>query len=200
MDTSNNSLPCVMIPQIETERLLMRPIDRGDFDRIYLSITDPKVYQWLIVDGSTVTSAQELHWVVQTIASYRIPRRSFAWAITEKGNPRIHRGSVVLHENVDNPHSFTLGYFLSRDAQGYGFMTEVVCAVRDWAFESDLNVQVLVIPYFEINQASAGVARKAGFTIRSRDPEKYQKYGKVWPGIITTLTREEWLLIDRPKP
>ncbi len=61
-----------------------------------------------------------------------------------------------------------IGYWLGAPHRGHGYMTEAATAVVDWLFESGKrSLQWECIPG---NAASAGVARKLGFTYTGSGP------------------------------
>lgn len=80
---------------------------------------------------------------------------------------RIDTGRLVGGATLSNVRSWpantgTLGYWLTADAEGYGYMTEAVTAVCDWAFQHLYlsRVEAAILPE---NGRSRRVLERTGF-------------------------------------
>jgi RimJ/RimL family protein N-acetyltransferase len=89
-----------------------------------------------------------------------------------------------------------LGFWLGAPHRGHGYMAEAVSALLDWAFASS-NRDVLWECYLG-NLASAGVARRAGFSFRGEGtalvPARDGTYPMAWKGTISATDSRD------PKP
>jgi RimJ/RimL family protein N-acetyltransferase len=72
-------------------------------------------------------------------------------------------GTVALHFNAVDPALAEVGYWLRREARGYGAATVAVRLVSGWAFR-DLSIERLNLKTAVENVASQRVAERAGFT------------------------------------
>ncbi|WP_429842239.1 GNAT family N-acetyltransferase [Brevibacillus sp. FIR094] len=88
--------------------------------------------------------------------------RGYVFVIAEKGQDEII-GEVILSEVVrDNLQSCWIGYFLDKEHNGKGYMTEAVRLVVDYAFET-LGLHRLEAGVMPHNIGSIKVLLKAGF-------------------------------------
>jgi ribosomal-protein-serine acetyltransferase len=72
-------------------------------------------------------------------------------------------GSVGCHHVAWDVPKMELGYWLTTDGEGHGFMTEAVTAVTAWGF-NELGMQRIQIQCASTNERSASVARRCGYT------------------------------------
>jgi len=120
---------------LETERLLLVPVDVADAHEI-----------WLAVNGSRATLQRYLPWVpfqtdpqasmrfAEACASDWDQQRALRFVIRE----RVHRsfaGVVGLEACVHLHRSCELGYWLRNEATGRGLMVEAARACVSFAFE-----------------------------------------------------------------
>lgn len=120
---------------IETERLVLTPVDPADAHEI-----------WLAVSGSRATLERYLPWVpfqtdpqaslrfAEACASDWDQQRALRFVIRE----RVHRsfaGVVGLEACMHLHRSCELGYWLRDEATGRGLMTEAARAAVAFAFE-----------------------------------------------------------------
>ncbi|EYF05849.1 GNAT family N-acetyltransferase [Chondromyces apiculatus] len=147
---------------IETERLLLLPIDASDGPEI-----------WNAVSGSRVTLQRWLPWVqfhTDPAASTRFAEacaadwdqgRALRFVIRERSH-RAFAGVVGLESCVHMHRSCELGYWLRKEATGRGLMTEASRAVLDFAFQQMGAHRVRVAAATD-NPASLAVIGRLGF-------------------------------------
>jgi ribosomal-protein-alanine N-acetyltransferase len=118
---------------------------------------------------------------------------SFSLLITgrEEGEPILGRVTLggVLRRVFQNAY---LGYWIDRDRQKMGLMTEAVTSALAFAFiEAKLHrVQVAIMPR---NVASLRVVEKIGFRLEGH-AERYLKIAGAWEDHeIFAMTSEEWI-------
>ncbi|HEY4117673.1 MAG TPA: GNAT family protein [Byssovorax sp.] len=147
---------------IETERLILSPIDASDGPEL-----------WLAVSGSRSFLARWLPWVqfhTDAAASTRFAEACAAdWdqgrAIRFVLRDKVHRtlvGVVGLEACVHLHRSCELGYWLRREATRRGFMTEAARAALDFAFRV-MGAHRVRIAAATDNHASLAVIGRIGF-------------------------------------
>ena len=95
------------------------------------------------------------------VVAARTAEPELAFAIDVEG---VAIGCVGLHPREDVYHrTLELGFWLGVPYWGRGIATQVVCAMRAWAFAERAPAR-LEAEVFGWNQASARVLEKAGFT------------------------------------
>ncbi|MFC1660117.1 GNAT family N-acetyltransferase [Gemmatimonadota bacterium] len=144
---------------LETSRLLLRrpvPIDASAvFERW---AQDPEVSRHLV--WRPHESIEETHTHLAQCEVGWMEGTEFVWMIEEKASGGLV-GSIAARPGA---HGVNLGYLISRDAWGQGFMTEVLkMLVSRWL---DLEAVHRVWATCDVeNTASARVLEKAGFSL-----------------------------------
>jgi ribosomal-protein-serine acetyltransferase len=147
---------------IETERLLLAPVDPADGSEL-----------WFAVDGSRATLQPWLPWVqyhTDPTASGRFAEacaadwdqgRALRFIIRERG-ARTVAGIVGLEACVHLHRGCELGYWLRQEATGRGYMTEAARACVDFAFRR-MGVHRVRVAAATGNHASLRVIGRMGF-------------------------------------
>jgi ribosomal-protein-serine acetyltransferase len=147
---------------IETERLMLRPIDPSDGPEL-----------WLAVNGSRKSLERWLPWVqfhTDPGSSTRFAEactvdwdqgRALRFVVRERAH-RTLAGVVGLEGCVHLHRSCELGYWLRREATGRGLMTEAARAVVELGFRH-LNVHRVRVAAATDNHPSLSVIGRLGF-------------------------------------
>ncbi|MDR2223700.1 MAG: GNAT family N-acetyltransferase [Flavobacteriaceae bacterium] len=150
---------------IETDRVIIRPIEEGDVEGMYILDSDSRVQEFL--GKKTVQSKEEvlsvIRFIRQQYEDYGIGR----WAVIEKetnsfigwtGFKYINNGTNGVEEYLD------LGYRFIYDAWGKGYATETAKACLAYAdkYLTDLPIHAIS----EVgNDGSKHVLEKVGFEV-----------------------------------
>ena len=143
---------------LETERLLLRPWKMEDLTDFYTYCRDPEVGP--NAGWKPHESMEESRGILEAW----IAGEEEIWALEEKGSKRVI-GSLGLHNDrrrSDVPDCKMMGYALSREFWGKGFMPEAVSAVMDYAFTGK-KLKLLTIYHYPNNSRSCRVIEKCGF-------------------------------------
>ena len=152
----------VLARPIETERLLLMPIDPADGPEL-----------WLAVNGSRLFLQRWLPWVqfhTDPSASVRFVEacvldwdqgRALRFVIRERAH-RTLAGVVGLESCIHLHRSCELGYWLRREATHRGLMTESSRAAVDFAFRH-MGVHRVRVAAATDNHASLSVIGRLGF-------------------------------------
>ncbi len=151
---------------IETDRLTIRPPQPGDGAAFNAAVLDSLdgIRTWLgyYLDGApTVGDSEAL--MRQKHADF-ILRKDLMLLAFLKGTDTIVASSG-LHPHWKVP-MFEIGYWGRTTYARHGYVTETVCAVRDYAFQQ-LHAERVFIRCDTDNEASAAVARRAGFPLEA---------------------------------
>ncbi|NBN79425.1 GNAT family N-acetyltransferase [Microvirga tunisiensis] len=150
------------LPVLRSRRLVLRPLGDGDAEAIAtLGGRDFEIARWMTSFAWPYEegAAEQLVARQQGINPLTDPA---VFAITLGG---VFIGLIAidppgdLTEAADCP---TLGYWLGRPFQGFGYTTEAAQCVLAWAFETHRCVAVAARVY-EDNAASRAVLRRLGF-------------------------------------
>ena len=85
-----------------------------------------------------------------------------------------------------------INYALSAAYWGYGYMTETVNRVIQYAFE-ELNIDLLSVFHYPYNVRSRRVIEKCGFEYEGTIKQGSQRYdGQVFDAVCYSILKEDW--------
>lgn len=169
-------------PRLETERLVLRPWRRDDFERYAEMFAAPETRHI----GGPLTLGDAWRRFLQMPGAWAL--QGFAmFAIEDKASGRF-MGQAGPWQPYGWPGT-EVGYALHPEAWGKGYATEACAAAIDWAFDT-LGWTDVIHSIDQANVASQNVARRLG--ARNRGPGRF-------PAPLDTLridiwgqTRDEW--------
>ncbi len=171
---------------LQTKRLILRGWRLDDLDDFYEYAKSPNVGP---LAGWEPHSSKEKS---KSILD-RFIKGDEVWAITLRENGKVI-GSLGLHpeENKGNYKAKSLGYVLSEDFWGNGYVTEAAKCVIQFAFE-ELELDMLTAFHFPHNHGSKNVLRKCGFEYETTLPQTQKIYnGQVFDAVCCSLCREDY--------
>ncbi|MGF1567109.1 MAG: GNAT family N-acetyltransferase [Nodosilinea sp.] len=150
-----------MIPYVtlNTERLLLRPLNETDVEVLYTIFSDAAVMRyWKTAPWEHIGEARD------AIANDFEARRTgdYLQLGIEKNADAQLIGTCTLFNFNRQCQRAELGYVLARSAWGRGFMAEALSALIDYAF-TDLNLRRLEAEIDPRNTASAKTLARLGF-------------------------------------
>lgn len=159
--------------QLETKRLLLRPMLRSDFDALHLIFTDPEVMASFGVEPFTREQMQR--WLQRNLDHQdQFGYGLFSVMLKETGELI---GDCGLEE-MESERAAELGYDFRSEFWNQGYATEAARAVRDYAFDA-LHLPRLISLIRVGNLPSKRVAEKVGMTLveeSTRFNIRYWKY------------------------
>lgn len=185
--TPPTTTPLPPTPVLETERLILRPLEARDVPAVQRIFPQWDVVRFLgpaipwpyPEDGASTNFAQCME--------KRARGEQFYWAITLKGHDEL-RGRIDLWP-YDPERRDMRGFWLDPELHGQGLMTEAAEAVTRFAFET-LEWPFLYLTNAVENRASARVKEKQGALEVGREP--FQYVSGVGEKQVWLLTREAW--------
>ncbi len=168
--------------KIETERLLLRPMEQKDFDALYAIFSDAETMRHYPhpFDEKKVHS-----WINWNIENERVFGFGLcAVVLKETGEVIGDCGCTMqmIHDTIKPE----IGYHIRKDLWRKGFATEAARAVKDFLFENTtFNALYTYCKY--TNVPSYSVAVKNGMKHIEDYPEEKNEVTSVY-----AITREEW--------
>ena len=147
---------------IESERLIIRPIEIDDAKDVFEWASDPVVNRYM-----PYPLHKDIHQAEEWIRSLG-DKNEFVFCLKDTGEV-VGGGSMSYREAFD---AYELGYNLKRKHWGMGYATEASKALIQWAYE-ELGVHDFMARHANANHASGNVIKKCGFQF-----EKYVKLEK----------------------
>jgi RimJ/RimL family protein N-acetyltransferase len=164
-------------PQLETERLLLRPFDLGDWVGLQRAYGDPEVMRWHgLPDPLPV---EETAFAVGRMAGHFTARGYGMFAIVERASGEIvGRVGLMVHDDwTGGPDRHEIGWTVQRDRWGRGYASEGARAVLDWIWGVVDVPRIISITNPE-NRRSQRVMEKLGLT--QRGTARWHEHDVVW--------------------
>ncbi len=119
-------------PILETERLILRQINKNDANEIFILRSDEKVMEHIHRPiAKTLDDALQL---IQIIADTETSVNGITWAITLKENSQLI-GTIGYWQIKKEHYRAEIGYLIHRDFQRKGIMQEALSVVINYGFK-----------------------------------------------------------------
>ena len=144
---------------INTERLVLRPLDEDDVPALADMMNDEQVTAWTGVP-QPFDEAAARRWVAEYAPGERTAGRGLDLAVTEFLTQRLV-GVVQLAKTNWHVRSTELSYIIAPWARGEGYACEAALATAQWLF-TDQKFERIELRTAADNTASQQVAQKIG--------------------------------------
>lgn len=176
-------------PILETMRLRLRPLERSDAPAIQNGAGLREIADTMISLPHPYPAGESERYIQRQL-SEREAGRSATFTIGSKAEGRFY--GLVEVRDIDREHSQgELSFWLTLDAWGKGYMSEVVQAVVKYAFEN-LFLNRLFAYHMLRNPASGRVLEKNGFKQEGLLRQRVQKWGQFEDVALWAILRQEW--------
>lgn len=173
--------------KIETERLILREMTPGDFDRLYAVLADSNIMQHY---PHTFDETRVRNWINKNLERYRVFGFSL-WAVCLKENGGMIGDCGLTMQNINGTILPEIGYHIAKAYQRRGYAKEAAQAVLDWTFRNTPFMTVYSYMQKE-NIPSSATSRANG--MRLMDTFRDERDGEV---AVYGITRAEWLKLEK---
>jgi ribosomal-protein-alanine N-acetyltransferase len=164
MDTKVTTHPATKTI-LETTRLRLRELARGDIDFMAEMLADAEVMRYY---PKRLTRELSTEWIDRQIARYL--RDGYGLWLAEERQSRQPVGQVgLVRQHINGVDECEVGYLIHQSYWRRGFATEGALACRDYAFKT-LHLPRVISLVRPENEASQGVARNLGMEVIGRAP------------------------------
>jgi RimJ/RimL family protein N-acetyltransferase/catechol 2,3-dioxygenase-like lactoylglutathione lyase family enzyme len=149
---------CAEVTVLTTERLTLRPLERGDVESLHEGYTDPTAMEWWHqpISGSLDETAGRIDHLRANAAQFAI--------CLGPSSPAVgHVGWITARPGLRGG----FGYFLRREHWGRGIAAEAAEAALHHGME-ELGAAGAELWVYEGNRRSAALAERLGCTLRGR--------------------------------
>jgi RimJ/RimL family protein N-acetyltransferase len=174
----------VLIPTLDTPRLILRPFREADRAALAEIHARPEVARFVLSNVPQPRKAQAFDYISTSLGHWAL-RGIGKWAVEERASGRMV-GRCGYNDMPDEWPGLELGWTFHPDFWGRGYATEAASAARDWGFCERNVARVLHLIDAE-NTGSQAVARRLGAT------EVEQWEGRGFKAVIWRQTREMWV-------
>ncbi|WP_374655415.1 GNAT family N-acetyltransferase [Dongia sp.] len=185
----------IIVPEIETERLRLRPLTQADAPEIVRLVNDFEVARYT----ATIPYPYDMKMALDFIATPEAapeaasrfiddPEGAIVLAIALKEGDRL-LGCVGLQKTPEGPE---LGYWIGREYWRRGYASEAAGRLVRLAFEN-FALPELIASAVTVNDASHRVLEKIGFVICGKGEIHSRAQNSDLPVIHRRLRRNDWL-------
>jgi ribosomal-protein-alanine N-acetyltransferase len=173
---------------IETERLLLEPLDVSRLKDFVALTADPDTMRYWAPDGPHRRDVAERNFAA-SLARVREHGFGKRWIVAKENGAGLgFTDTKYFGQSCDDvsPDEVEIGWMLTPPAWGQGYATEAGSAVRDEAFDR-LKLESIVAVHHPANAASGRIMEKLGMLF---ERDVVARNG--WPFRLYRLTREQW--------
>lgn len=174
---------------LETERLLLRPWQAEDAERLYELARDPDVGPragWP-PHVSVEDSLRIIRGVLGTPETYAVVGKESGLPV---GSIGLKEPDVRLEDLPEDARQLELGYWIGKPYWGRGYAPEAARALLERGF-SALDCAAVWCAHYDFNSQSKRVIEKCGFRCQLRR-QTTNLLGAAHDTLFYVLTREEW--------
>lgn len=177
--------------RIATRRLVLRPLETADAEAIdRLCSRDHDVVRWLTGMPWPPKDGAAAEFVAAAIDADPL-RGEAAFAVTLGG---VLIGLVAVKapgDLADHPDCPSLGYWIGRPFQGFGYAGEAAAAALGWGFAAH-DCKAMAARAFADNAASLKVLHRLGFRETGRMMRASLALRREVENMVLRLEREDW--------
>lgn len=168
-------------PELRTERLLLRRINKNDSAEIFFLRSDPDVLQYIGRDP-----AQTIHEVEDFISQINHgidTNEAIMWGVALKNDPSQLIGTICFWQIRKEHYRAETGFVLHPLYWKKGIMKEALLKVIDYGFNK-MKLHSIDANVATGNKASASLLESAGFVREAYFKEDYFFNGKFYDTIV----------------
>jgi RimJ/RimL family protein N-acetyltransferase len=174
-----------MTPELETERLFLKPLALADAEQIQKLFPRWEIVRYLNRAIPWPYPADGARTFIERVLKEMERGESYFWTLRPKTAVQQLIGVISLFLKKEE----NRGFWMNPTWQGKGLMTEASDAVTNYWFDV-LKQPVLRAPKALANEASRRISVKQGMRIVAREDRNYV-IGRL-PSEIWEITAEEW--------
>jgi len=175
--------------KLETERLILRPVEESDALDLCPIMNDPEVTQNLLLPHP-YTEERAILWIRN--AREALERRErYEMAVVPKDVGRAI-GICSLYRVSWEHLSAEIVYWIGKDHWGKGYVTEAARRMLEYAF-AELGLERICVGCFTRNKASERVIEKLGFQYEGIARGEFKKGDERFDTLHFAMLREDYL-------
>ena len=172
----------------ETTSLKLRHVEDAEVFFNLVDVDREHLRPWLPWVDKTLTVDDSKKFIEECLEDFEL-KKSADFGVLHEGK---WVGSMGFHTIRQRHEWAEIGYWLSKDCNGKGIMTECVKAMINYGF-NDLGLHRVQIKCDADNVKSKAIPERLGFTLEGTTREDHKKEdGRFSDGLIYGLLRDEW--------
>lgn len=185
----------INIPTLNTERLILRKIEKSDLNDVHDYASDPEVSRFLLWNPHQSIEFTKLY--LKTVSSFYKKGIFYDWGIVDKKSGKLIGTCGFTDIDVKNE-SAEVGYVLNRNFWGQKIAKEALLRVLEFGFVT-LGLNRIEARYLIENERSRRVLEKCGMKYEGTLKDAIKVKGKFKTISIFAITKKEYSFILREK-
>lgn len=177
------------LPEVETERLLLRALRESDADALFAMFSDWEVMRYWS-RGPWTDRGEALEHIAR-MNQGRANVEYYPWAIATQGDDALI-GTMSLFDIQREHGRAQVGYSLLPSQQGKGYATEALRAALHVAFEA-LGLQRIEIDIDPANVTSRRLVERCGAKLEGHFRRRWFVHGQWADSVMYGLLREDFV-------
>lgn len=182
------------LPQMQTERLLLRNVTLDDAPDLLVNASDPEVARY--TTWEPYDSVEEARRFLESVISTYERGEPANWGLELKENGRFIGMCGFMADSWEPEYArASLGYAIGREYWGRGLVTEAVQAAIQFGFEK-LSLNRIEARCVAENTASERVMQKVGMSSEGTLRDYVFRKGRYWDYKVYSILRREYCAAD----
>jgi [ribosomal protein S5]-alanine N-acetyltransferase len=174
--------------RLETERLVLRPLEDGDVDPLFALFSDAETLRYW--SRLPMTDRREARAVIDDDARGFAAGSAIRWGLARRDDGRLI-GTATLFKLEPAHRRAEIGYILERGSWGRGYMREALAAVLAHGFGA-LALHRIEADVHPGNAASIRLLEHFGFVREGLLRERWRVGGEVSDSLVLGLLEPAW--------
>ena len=175
-------------PELLTDKLLLRKVDKSDFNEIFFLRSDTRVMKY--IERTPAKTSDDAFKFIEMISKQEKNNLSITWAITLKGNSKLI-GTICFWNIIAEHYRAEIGYVLHPDYWGKGIMQEAITEVINYGFKK-MNLHSIEADVNPDNSSSIKLLEKNNFIKEAHFNENYYYEGRFYDSAVYSLLANKW--------
>ena len=173
---------------VNASRVALTSLQHSDADTIFTIYSDPEAMRyWSTV---VMTDRAEAVALIESVHRLFAEQSLLQWGVVRRDDARLI-GTVTLASLDAQNMRAELGFMLSRDCWGQGYMREGLVALLGYAFDK-LGLKRIEADVDPLNAASLGLLQRLGFQREGLLRERWRVGDGIQDSVILGLLSREW--------
>jgi ribosomal-protein-alanine N-acetyltransferase len=173
-------------PTLKTKRLIIRPLNKKDIDFLFDHYNKEEISRFTLISLNSVDDAKAL------LDKYTLKNEAIQFKVgIELRSTELLIGTVCFVNWSKNDRCAEIGYDLSKEYWGKGFMAEALKVFMNYGFE-DMNLNRIEATTNPKNERSKKLLNRLGFVQEGILRQKYRFRERFSDEIIFSMLRSEW--------
>lgn len=176
-------------PNLESKRLSFRKLSNDDVKEVFELRSNPDTMKF--IPKPLLSNFEEALKHIKMINDSIDANTDINWAVTEKGNNKCI-GIIGFHRTQPEHYRTELGYMITPEYWGKGYVTEGVKTILNYAF-NELNFHSVEAVIDSRHTASEKVLLKCGFSKEAHFKENFYYNNEFTDTVIYSLLKRNFI-------